>query len=95
MIDSIQLEKVLNGEMAISSSIAVKEAEDIVNIWKELEDQISSGEGLHKLEQTFLELIEKSFAYGKDVGYKDGFNKGHEEGYDRGCEESHSDYFER
>ena len=70
MIDSIQLEKVLNGEMAISSSIAVKEAEDIVNIWKELEDQISSGEGLHKIEGSILELIEKAFAYGKEVGYE-------------------------
>lgn len=86
MFDAIQLEKILNGEMAITSSIAVKEADELVEIWENINDQISNGEGLHKIESSILELIEKAFAYGKEIGYEKGHEVGYDNGYDQGVE---------
>lgn len=86
MFDAIQLEKILNGEMAISSAIAVKEADELVEIWEDINDKISNGEGLHKIEGSILELIEKAFAYGKEIGYEKGHEVGYDTGYDQGVE---------
>ena len=86
MFDAMQLEKILNGEMAISSAIAVKEANELVEIWENINDKISNGEGLHKIESSILELIEKAFAYGKEVGYEKGHEIGYDKGYDEGIE---------
>ena len=76
MFDAMQLEKILNGEMDISSAIAVKEADELVEIWENINDKISNGEGLHKIEGSILELIEKAFTYGKEVGYEKGYDEG-------------------
>ena len=86
MFDAMQLEKILNGEMAISSAIAVKETDELVEIWENINDKILNGEGLHKIEGSILELIEKAFAYGKEVGYEKGHEIGYDKGYDEGIE---------
>lgn len=39
MFDAMQLEKILNGEMAISSAIAVKETDELVEIWENINDK--------------------------------------------------------
>ena len=80
MFDAMQLEKILNGKTAISSTIAVKEADELVEIWEDINDKISNGEGLHKIEGSILELIEKAFAYGKEIGYEKGYDNGYDEG---------------
>ncbi len=70
MFDAMQLEKILNGEMAISSAIAVKETDELVEIWENINDKISNGEGLHKIEGSILELMKKLLHMGRKLDMK-------------------------
>lgn len=75
MITIKQLEHILDSGSNSFDHFTEKETGKIIDVWQDIEDKIKNGEGLHKIESDFTELIKMAFKYGRNIGFNQGYSK--------------------